>query len=97
MKITNLLKITEEDTIGSAIIKGAATAYVKTTVTGLIGLGVITVGVITLTNMKEPEEEKEVEMTPEDEEYEGLVDISDELKKSFDELEKQMQESVNNS
>lgn len=56
MKITNPFKVTEGDTIGTAIIKGAAKSYVKTTVAGAIGLGVLAFGIISLSNMADSEE-----------------------------------------
>lgn len=72
MKFTNLFKVTEGDTIGTAIIKGAAKSYVKTTVAGAIGLGVLAFGIISLSNMVDSEEEVKEEPKDELEETEEL-------------------------
>lgn len=60
MKIKNPLKVNENDTIGTAALKGVAEGYVKTTFAGLVGLGVLSAGYVYIASFADNSEEEEV-------------------------------------
>jgi hypothetical protein len=90
-KFKNPLAVNENDTIGSAIIKGAAEGYIKGTLVGLVSLGVLTVGLVTISKFAESDEE---EVKPEDNEKE-LEDLEKELEERIKEFDEEI-EKYNN-
>lgn len=89
LKLNNPLKITEEDTIGSALFKSAAKGYAKTVIGGLIGLGALAYGVNKLNEISEiTDYEEEETLTHKDDEK-----VEDDSKENWDKIEKITEEN----
>jgi hypothetical protein len=84
-KFKNPLAVNENDTIGTALLKGAAEGYIKGTAAGLLGLGVLALGLYAIGNtVEDSEEPEEVKNTDEEKEE----SINDEIQANWDEIKK---------
>lgn len=84
-KFKNPLAVNENDTIGSAFLKGATESYLKFTAIGLVGLGALSYGLNKLNEIAEtPQEPEEVEKTEEEQEE----SINEDIQKNWDEINK---------
>lgn len=69
-KINNLFEVNNQDTIGTALLKGATKGYIQGALAAGLGLGILAIGVFALSNDEESTEEEEkieedLEDTPE--------------------------------
>lgn len=83
-KFKNPLAVTENDTVGSAILKGVTEGYLKATAVGLVGLGTLAYGLRKLNDIAENSEEPEEVKTEEDQEE----SINDDIQKNWKEIDK---------
>lgn len=60
-KITNLFEVNANDTMGTALLKGVTKGYLQGTLAAGLGLGVLAVGYMIVSNREESDEETEEE------------------------------------
>ena len=58
-KINNLFEVNTNDTLGTAILKGAVKGYAQGVLAAGLGLGVLVIGVMVISNKKESTELEE--------------------------------------
>lgn len=65
-KINNLFEVNNQDTIGTALLKGATKGYIQGALAAGLGLGVLAIGVFVLSSDEESTEEEKIEEDLED-------------------------------
>lgn len=78
-KINNLFEVNGNDTVGTALLKGATKGYIQGALAAGLGLGVLAVGVMVISNKEESEEMEE--------------DFNEQMKKDWEEIEKRVKEN----
>lgn len=79
IEFKNPLEVNENDTLGTAILKGAVEGYVKGVLAAGAGLAIFAVGVSVLSSKVEEDSEPEKEEETEE-------DVNEQLQKNLDEL-----------
>ena len=88
MKITikNPFEVNENDSLGTALLKGAAEGYIKGTLAAGLGLGILALGVMAISKKDDSNEEEE----------KSNDDLDKELEEMEQELEKELEEVKSN-
>lgn len=78
-KFNELFEVNTNDTLGTALMKGATKGYIQGVLAAGLGLGVLAVGVMAISNKEESEETEE--------------DFNEQMKKDWEEIEKRVKEN----
>lgn len=81
IEFKNPLEVNENDTLGTAVLKGAVTGYVKGVLAAGAGLGLFALGVTLLSSKAEEDSEPEKEEEKEE-------DINEQLEKNLTEFKR---------
>jgi len=82
MTIKNPFEVNEKDTLGTALLKGAAEGYIKGTLAAGLGLGVLALVGLAVSKMDNSKEDEETL----NEELDELEDMEQELEKELEEV-----------